>query len=108
MVAGTHRAFAAANVKGVGSRTVAFGIQISQFLHGNDLRDLAKRYSRASAVGRASTINLLRRMALNLHCNGLGKRRRFPLVGKESQMLGYGVLGSIVLIVLVVYLVRGL
>ena len=47
-------------------------------------------------------------MALNLPCNGLGKRRRFPLVGKESQMLGYGVLGTIVLVVLVVYLVRGL
>jgi hypothetical protein len=47
-------------------------------------------------------------MALNLHSSGVGKRRRFPLVGKESQMLGYGVLGTIVVIVLVVYLVRGL
>ena len=47
-------------------------------------------------------------MALNLHSNGVDKRRRFPIVDKESQMLGYGVLGTIVVIVLVVYLVRGL
>jgi hypothetical protein len=39
---------------------------------------------------------------------GVGKRRRFPLVCRRSQMLGYGVFGTIVVIVLVVWLVRAL